>query len=275
MPTFLSSEASDSLWQAVNLEDAEDTATEPIEPTAAPPSMGRRNAVLAALLGGVALIGVASRTSFAQGHQALPAYTFEDGFGLARKFAGVRELQDAHTSKECWDEDFKIWSEVNRTLHEAKKHCADKDEDDTTSPKHWTCENAKQAHHEALQNHQSHGAGDCLSDFFRCDVTSSYGEMVFQERKCWHNICKPTNILKDGLQNAAVIPDCTSGAWNCSIRVQCAGHENLCEVYGSKESCPPPKQQEQHIPTKSSAWARTASHAILLSILATATGWGR
>jgi len=226
-----------------------------IESDMAGPSTFRsvtKKAVIASLLAGVALLGLASQSMSkavvgppAQPH--LHRLTTEEVQVLNEK---LRELGDSHThlSQECRDDQHKIWEDVESTYAKAEEACVNLTWPNATEEanfseskwdRHWECHHSSTEAQEAYKKHLQIFAGNCTEDFMTCVVTEDLGELEYASTKCFPKSCSPANIAKDGMLGVSQVPYCNNTNADigpCAVKVACEGHDELDMDYPVADS---------------------------------------
>lgn len=245
MPAFMAASSSTASWQAVDVEDASSDGSESVLPPTSGIS-GRRK-LAASLIAGVALCSIISYSRADHAHPSgvlgalLPPHP---EFVSSATHMGLIQL--SHISEECSNEIDKVSSNAHSTYHAAVEACeglvwpnatdntnsdaltnvTNGTEDPAKWAHHWRCHHASKAAWEAHHKKNRFTSGNCTDEgIMHCHLTQIYPFGDYSRTICMPDICKPINLVRDGVAIEAKAEACKTGT--CTFKVACDGHPEL------------------------------------------------
>jgi len=129
-----------------------------------------------------------------------------------------------HLSEECMKEIIGVFDPLIEAYKSYEEKCAgvnmtNKDEIPTD------CSHALNSYWREHYTMPDLKNGKCMGheDWMQCNITQIINGTDFSHEACLHKVCKPENVLKNGIQEEQKLGLCEEGA-DCKIEVACKGH---------------------------------------------------
>lgn len=160
---------------------------------------------------------------------------------------GEEDKQDEdvnYLSEECKGKFTSVFDELTEAYNDFLSKCEGVDTSGSPEDLPEACSTAIDTYWSKHDNMPDFKGGKCIhEDFMECQVEQVINGTDFSHKACMPKVCKPLNMVMNGIHTEKESGLCDGAGADCSLTVECAGHDKVTkamadEVAGRKSAAP-------------------------------------